>query len=44
MVCPECGEAMAPGPLDRRRIAYVPGSMLERVARRLGRLHAADAR
>jgi hypothetical protein len=24
MICPQCGEVAAPGPLDSRHVAYVP--------------------
>jgi hypothetical protein len=35
MICPECGEVMAPGPLDARRGSVDPGSHLKRLLRRV---------
>ena len=35
MICPECGEVTAPGPLDARRLTDSPVSLFQRL---LGRL------
>ena len=37
MICPECGEVTAPGPLDARRVERAPISILHRLAQRLRR-------
>jgi hypothetical protein len=31
MICPECGEPTAPGPLDAHRLADDPGSLFWRL-------------
>ena len=36
MICPECGEVMAPGPFDKRR-GDAPDSLFHRLIRRVHR-------
>lgn len=38
MLCPQCGEVTAPGPLDARTVARPQPSLILRLVRRFGRL------
>lgn len=37
MLCPQCGEVTAPGPLDARIVVQSRGSLIVRLMRRFGR-------
>jgi hypothetical protein len=37
MICPQCGEVTAPGPLDNRFVVQSRGSLIVRLIRRFGR-------